>query len=243
MTTQQEALRMAIEAMENADELPPIKYGMRCIKAIEACQSALAEQDDEAVACLTCPNNRDVVCAYCEGSGLAKVETGELLPCPQGCDIPEHANVLSVIDKQLYGRYVHTVVSDAKYPPGTKLYPVEQKQYTESDIDEAIGAVDWANTSWQQASVEAKKLVMRFVGSQVPMEPKWICVKDRLPELGIPVLCKVGAKQHPIRVMFLTKKEWEINNNTPWESLSGSNCYSHFVMTQDFGLRIMSCLF
>lgn len=45
MTQKDEALRMAIEAMENEDDKPPIPYGIRIIRAINACKAALSEPE------------------------------------------------------------------------------------------------------------------------------------------------------------------------------------------------------
>lgn len=39
----QEALKAAIEAMENEDDLKAIPFGIRCIRAINQCKSALSE--------------------------------------------------------------------------------------------------------------------------------------------------------------------------------------------------------
>jgi hypothetical protein len=119
--------------------------------AIDAYESALAEQDDEAV-------------AYAEQDNVDMQSYDDLnFSYPVSTKLTENRTV----------------------PLYTRPAP---KTYTESDIDVAIGAVDWANTSWQQAAVEAKKLVIRFVGSQVTVEPNWIPVRDKLPEIDSDVL-------------------------------------------------------
>lgn len=43
MSNIEQALKSAIEAMENADNIPPVPFGIRCIRAVNQCKSALAE--------------------------------------------------------------------------------------------------------------------------------------------------------------------------------------------------------
>jgi hypothetical protein len=66
-----EALCMAIEAMENEDELSAIKYGIRCIKAIQACKDALEQPKQEPVAWMETykgePNNVEFTRAKLDG--------------------------------------------------------------------------------------------------------------------------------------------------------------------------------
>ena len=92
----------------------------------------------------------------------AKAEKQE----PVGYTTMESINDAFTAGEAVFGQKISGLREVALY---TRPAP---KTYTESDIDVAIGSVDWANTSWQQAAVEAKKLVMRFAGSQVTMEPK-----------------------------------------------------------------------
>lgn len=194
--TQKDALRMALEALNSTG----INRGMHgdnqyfdddlVAKALAACQSALAEQPALAT-CKSCNgNDGDAPCAYPGEGKHGCLRDARLALAEQDDEAVAYAEQDNV-DMQSYDDL------NFSYPVSTKLtenrtVPLytrpAPKQYTEQDIDEAIGAVDWANTSWQQAAVEAKKLVMRFVGSQVTMEPNWIPVRDKLPEIDSDVL-------------------------------------------------------
>lgn len=130
----------------------------------ELVKSALAEQDDEAVAYGIPHDENNNTFAY----ELLAME----LAAEEHDDI--HQLVYEGYPPEPWGEVWQRYEADAKkmIERVQKHTRHAQKTYTEQDIDEAIGSVDWANTSWQQAAVEAKKLVMRFVGSQVTMEPK-----------------------------------------------------------------------
>lgn len=168
--TQQDALRMALEALNSTG----INRGMHgdnqyfdddlVSKALAACQSALAEQDDEAVAYGIPHDENNNTFAY----ELLAME----LAAEEHDDI--HQLVYEGYPPEPWGEVWQRYEADAKkmIERVQKHTRHAQKTYTEQDIDEAIGSVDWANTSWQQAAVEAKKLVMRFVGSQVTMGVK-----------------------------------------------------------------------
>lgn len=53
-------------------------------------KAAAASQD-----CSMCPNNRDVVCAYCENTGIMLDTEGVEWPCPQKCEKQETASAMS----------------------------------------------------------------------------------------------------------------------------------------------------
>lgn len=46
------------------------------------------DSTEPADVCKTCPNNRDVVCAYCDGTGICTDTENQEWPCPQGCTEP-----------------------------------------------------------------------------------------------------------------------------------------------------------
>lgn len=57
------------------------------------------------------------------------------------------------------------------------------KTYTESDIDEAIGVVEWDKLNLFATAEMVKQIVMRFVGSQVTMEVKRLS-EDEVDEVA-----------------------------------------------------------
>lgn len=63
---------------------------------LEDFAKAYAQQSSEPVDCRRCPNNKNVVCACCEGSGLTKYSDGEFAPCPQKCEVPKESCVFNV---------------------------------------------------------------------------------------------------------------------------------------------------
>lgn len=95
---------------------------------------------DAAHVCSMCPNNRNVVCAYCEGSGIVESEDGFQGECPQGC-LPVDLNVFNVKPYKLFGRYVSYMSSSSPIPIGTKL-----KIATESSDKESCNVCSHSTT-------------------------------------------------------------------------------------------------
>lgn len=119
-------------------------------------QSALAEQDDEAVA----------------WAFESATEITEGLPLGDS-----------------YGGFKRSLSykKPREHPQFRNAYPLYRrpapKTYTESDIDEAIGVVEWDKLNLFATAEMVKQIVMRFVGSQVTMEVKRLSedeVRDRI---------------------------------------------------------------
>ena len=156
-------------AMTSDEDCPCCGKGKLVYTYCNSCGTGLAhprkaEQDDEAVAYGIPHDENNNTFAY----ELLAME----LAAEEHDDI--HQLVYEGYPPEPWGEVWQRYEADAKkmIERVQKHTRHAQKTCTESDIDEAIGAVDWANTSWQQAAVEAKKLVIRFVGSQVTMEVK-----------------------------------------------------------------------
>lgn len=60
------------------------------------------ESVEPVVDCSMCPNNRDVVCAYCEGSGETECTDGHKYACTQGCTQGCTKNDLLSAAKEFY---------------------------------------------------------------------------------------------------------------------------------------------
>lgn len=171
-------------------------------EAWQAAQSALAEQPALAT-CKSCNgNDGDAPCAYPSEGKHGCLRDARLSLAEQDDEAVawafESATEITegLPSGDVYGGFKRSLSykKPREHPQFRNAYPLYRRPapntYTEHDIDVAIGAVDWANTSWQQAAVEAKKLVMRFVGSQVTMEPKQLSEEVNVcayaQEIGMP---------------------------------------------------------